>query len=106
MAIIEDVEVQIVSTAIGLALTEYDNPDPNATIETGKVERYIRADTDEEFFILVKLRKGFDYHGADGIDIHYSLDGEMLRRCRFKERPGRTQRLSIDIKPTQSEVRR
>lgn len=94
MAIIEDVEVQIVSTSTGEALLEYDNPDRDATVEPVRVEKYIEAATDEEFHIVVTLREGFDYHGANGILVTYDLDGNMLKRQEFFRRPDDNHRLT------------
>lgn len=93
MAVIEDVEVQIVSVRTGEALLEYDDPDPNAVAKPMRVEKYIQATTDEEFHIMVKLREGFDFHGADGVRFGYNLDGDMLSRCKIFRRPDEVERL-------------
>lgn len=92
MAIIEDVEVQIVSTATDQVLTEYDDPDPDAVVALRKIEKSIQAETNDEFYILVTLKQGFDYYGADGIRIGFNMDGGMLSRSKFYTRPSRIQR--------------
>lgn len=108
MAIIGDVEVQIVSTRTGEALVEYDNPDPDAAVESMSVEKYIQVATDEEFHIVVTLHKGFNYRKADGVRITYDLDGDMIKRQRFCRRPERIQRLTkakiLKIKDVKVEI--
>lgn len=87
MAIFEDVEVQIVSTSTGLPLAEYDNPDPKTPTNGKEIQKYIEAVTNTEFKILVRLKKGFKYHGGDGVLINLRMDGNVLRRKKFDRKP-------------------
>lgn len=87
MAIIEDVEVQIVSTNTGQALSEYDNPDAGTTADAKSVEKYIQAETGTEFHMRIKLKKGFNYYGADGVRVSFNMDGGVLIRSVFFQRP-------------------
>ena len=90
MAILEDVEVTIVSTSTNQPLVEFEDPDPKTEQHGKEVRQYIEAVTGEEFKVVVRLKKGFNYHGADGITISLYLDGNALRRSLFKPLNSRT----------------
>ena len=49
MAILEDVEVFIKSTATGERLVEYDNPDPEDEAGSLQVEKFVEAQSEAEF---------------------------------------------------------
>lgn len=89
MAIIEDVEVTIVSTRTGQRLVEFQDPAQTIPDKARNVCRYIEVVSGEEFKVVVRLKKGFQYHGADGIAIHLRLDGNALHRVRYEERDPR-----------------
>ena len=84
MAILEDVEVFIKSTATGERLVEYDNPDPEDEAGSLQVEKFVEAQSEAEFQVVVNLKAGFDYHGADGVRVRLVLDGGAVRRHWYK----------------------
>lgn len=90
MAILEDVEVTIVSTSTGQPLTEVEDPDPKTEEHGKEVRKYIEAVTDEEFKIVIRLKKGFRYHGADGIDATLRIDGTAVNCHWYLARPENT----------------
>ena len=81
MAVLEDVEVHVVSSRTKKDLVEYENPDPKAAAEEREVKKYVEAESDEEFYFSVKLKAGFKYHGADGVNIHFTIDGNAVNAC-------------------------
>ncbi|MCJ1250514.1 hypothetical protein MMC30_007742 [Trapelia coarctata] len=87
MAVIEDVEVTIVSKSTGQPLVEYDDPDKETSTGGEEVQKYVEAVSDEEFGFVVRLKEGFNYHGADGIKVVFTMDGDTLRRRKFYKRP-------------------
>ena len=84
MAVLEHVEVKIISTATGERLKEYDDPDPEAVVVDGKIQKCIEAESRKEFKIEVTLESGFDYCGADGIYVNLKIDGKAVNRNWFK----------------------
>ncbi|MCJ1399946.1 hypothetical protein MMC11_003149 [Xylographa trunciseda] len=78
MAILEHVEVKIISSSTEQQLKEYDDPDPEAVAVEGKIQKYIEAESGQEFKIEVTLKKGFCFHGADGIKIGVDIDGDTF----------------------------
>ncbi|MCJ1433775.1 hypothetical protein MMC27_003140 [Xylographa pallens] len=105
MAVLEHVEVKIISSSTGQQLKEYDDPEPETIAEdeeTGseEIKKYIEAESGEEFKIQVTLKKGFCYHGADGILIRVHIDGDALSRQYWRLRPSyvsASTRLPTDI---------
>ena len=87
MAILDKVEVTIVLRSTGQPLAEYDDPDKETSAGGKEVRKYVEAVSDEDFQFVVCLKKGFKYHGADGIDVRFYIDGDALRRSKFYERP-------------------
>ena len=90
MAIIDNLEIYVVSTATGERLQEYGNPERDAIEGQNAVEKYIEAESNVEFSIVVVLNAGFNYHKADGVKIFVTLDGTT--RTKFYPKP------SINIK--------
>ena len=84
------------STATGLALIEYDDPDPDTPIAARKIEKCIQAETDEEFYISVRMGKGFHFRGGRGIMVAYHLDGDTLKRKTYRKRASRYQIVKDD----------
>ena len=78
MAVLEDVEVHVVSSCTRKRLVEYDNPNLDVATEQREIKKFIEAETDGEFYIRVKLKAGFDYHGADGVCIYLQIDGDAV----------------------------
>ncbi|MCJ1392368.1 hypothetical protein MMC18_005235 [Xylographa bjoerkii] len=87
MAILEDVEVKIILKRSGQPLVEYDNPDPEAVTKDREVEKYVEAKTEAEFTIQIILKAGFNFHDADGVDVHVNIDGGTLKRHVFQPKP-------------------
>lgn len=101
MAVIEDMEVEVVSVSSGEPLVEYRHADLDAEAKDRETQAYIEAITGSEFKIVVGLKKGFNYHGADGITIHLTIDGDVLSRTKYRSRPygaSATSRLTEDVK--------
>lgn len=90
MAILEDVEVTIVSTSTGQPLTEFGDPDPKTEEHGKEVQKYIEAVTDEDFKIVIRLKKGFRFHGADGINATLRIDGTAVNCLWYLARPEKT----------------
>ncbi|KAL8956560.1 MAG: hypothetical protein Q9193_005948, partial [Seirophora villosa] len=81
MAILNDVEVRVVTKANKQQLTEYDKPDTGATAEKACVERYIEAKTGEDFQIEVYFKEGFDCFGAWGVEVGIDIDRGVVGYC-------------------------
>ena len=79
MAILENIEVRVVSGLTGNQLEEYHSPAVGEGDCLSVVEKYIQANDNEEFGIVIVLKAGFDYHGADGIQYTYKIDGNTSR---------------------------
>jgi len=90
MAVLEDVEVTIVSTSTGQPLAEFEDPDPKTEEHGNEVQKYVEAVTDEEFKIVIRLKKGFKYHGADGIKVAPRIDGTAVNSRWYFARPENT----------------
>ena len=86
MAIMDRVEVKIISSATERPLEEYEHPDPEAVAVDGEIQRYIESESGHEFKIEVTLPKGFCYHGADGIGIRIEIDGDALKYNFFRHK--------------------
>ena len=80
MAVLEDVEVHIVSSRTEEDLVEYNDPDPEAAGEGREVKKFIEAISDEEFYVRVTLKTGFKYHHADGVRVYLRIDGNAVSR--------------------------
>ncbi|MCJ1383872.1 hypothetical protein MMC17_006986 [Xylographa soralifera] len=92
MVVLKHVEVKIISVPIGQRLKEYDVPDSEIVADdeetgSGKIQKYIEAESGKEFEIQVILKKGFSYHGAAGIHIKIGIDGDALNRNHWRPRP-------------------
>ena len=97
MAIVDDIEVYV--TAKHDRLLEHDNPNRDVTNDKASVEKYIEAESNVEFGVVVVLKAGFDYHQADGVQIECDFDG-WYSRSTYYSRPMhkiRLGRLSADV---------
>ena len=105
MAILENVEVKIVSVSTGERFQKYDDPNPEATADDEEADdevmkKYIEATSGTEFAIHFTLQKGFCYHEADGILIGVIMDGDALRRIYPRPMPSyvfASSRLPVDV---------
>lgn len=83
MAILNDVEVRVVSKATGQSLDEYDKPDSAPAADDFFVEKYVEAKTGEDFAVEIRVKEGFDYLRAWGIRIGLKIDGGVVSYCRY-----------------------
>ncbi|KAL9007834.1 MAG: hypothetical protein Q9173_006980 [Seirophora scorigena] len=67
MAILNDVEVRVVTKTNNQQLIEYDKPNTGADADEACVEKYIEAKTGEDFQVEVYFKEGFDCFGAWGL---------------------------------------
>ena len=84
MAISKDVEVKIISMHTHRPLAEYNKPGVLAT--SSEIERYIESESDTGFRIVVTLKKGFHYQGADGVSVLIRIDGGTVKIRRNYEK--------------------
>ncbi|KAL8922551.1 MAG: hypothetical protein Q9208_005053 [Pyrenodesmia sp. 3 TL-2023] len=82
MAILNEVEVRVVSKATGQSLDEYDKPGSALAINGSSVEKYIEARTGEDFAVEIRVKEGFDCFRAWGIRIGLEIDGGVVNYCR------------------------
>ena len=105
MAVLEDVEVHVVSSRIEKDLAEYDDPDPKAAAEGREVKKFIEAISDEEFYVRVTLKTGFNYHHADGVLLYLRIDGNAVNRYWYQPRDIRSIRRTMLVNDVSYETR-
>ena len=84
MAVLEEIEVHVVSSRSKEDLVEYDEPDAEAAAEDREVQKFVEAVSDEEFYVRVTLKAGFNYHGAHGVDVTLTIDGDAISRSWYQ----------------------
>lgn len=103
MVVIDNLEIYIVSTATGSKFHEYDNPERGQTANENKVEKYIEAESNVEFGVVVILKAGFDYHKADGVNFDVKIDGtSRVAYCPKQKVKIKAERLIEDVKLEQN----
>lgn len=80
MAIIDQIEVRIVSVATAQALPEYDKPNSVASRDDRSVEKFIEAQTGKEFRVEIYLMPNFNLYAASGIKVGLDIDGGTVHR--------------------------
>ncbi|KAL9024088.1 MAG: hypothetical protein Q9196_006771, partial [Gyalolechia fulgens] len=78
MAILEDVEVRVVSKGTNQPLTEYQKSGSTARLDQSFVEKYIESKDGEDFQVKVWLKKGFSCWGRWGIVVGIKIDGGVV----------------------------
>lgn len=78
MAILNDIEVRVVTKANKQQLTEYDKPNTGAKAEEACVEKYIEAKTGEDFQVDVYFKKGYKCFRAWGVEVTIDIDGGVV----------------------------
>ncbi|KAL8932412.1 MAG: hypothetical protein Q9211_006328 [Gyalolechia sp. 1 TL-2023] len=78
MAILEDVEVRVVSKGTNQPLTEYQKSGSTARLGQSFVEKYIESKDGEDFQVKVWLKKGFSCWGRWGIVVGIKIDGGVV----------------------------
>ncbi|KAL8947632.1 MAG: hypothetical protein Q9222_006104 [Ikaeria aurantiellina] len=84
MAILDDVEVRVVSKATKQALHEYDDPKPAAAVQAHSVLKYVQAEEGMDFQVEVYFEKEFQCWDVWGIEIGINIDGGVVnyyKRC-------------------------
>lgn len=78
MAILNDIEVRVVTKANKQQLTEYDKPNTGAKADDACVEKYIEAKTGEDFQVEVYFKKGYKCFRAWGTQVAIDIDGGVV----------------------------
>lgn len=73
MAILQDIEVRVVSNTTHQALPEYNKPNSTVVADGHSLVKYIEAKTGEDFQIEVFIKKGFEFLRAWGITVSLKL---------------------------------
>ena len=79
MAILNEVEVRVVSKATKQPLEEYDKPGSDANTDGLSVEKYIEAKDGEDFQVEAYFKENFDCLGAWGAKLAITIDGGVVK---------------------------
>ncbi|KAL8696523.1 MAG: hypothetical protein Q9201_007618 [Fulgogasparrea decipioides] len=82
MAILEDIEVRVVSTASNQPLHEYDNPKRSRATRACSIEKYIEAKAGTDFHIEIYFPENFNCWAAWGVFIGIKIDGGVVDYCK------------------------
>lgn len=86
MAILDDIEVRIVSKTIGKALSEYDKPNIAPSEDGLSIVKFIKGEPGLEFHIEVFVKSSFSLFQAPGIQICIDIDGGKVESCMYISR--------------------
>ncbi|KAL8690457.1 MAG: hypothetical protein Q9224_004404, partial [Gallowayella concinna] len=79
MAILNDIEVRVVSKSRGKPLQEYDSPKKTDAVDQHTIEKFIEATTGEDFAVEVFVKKGYTCKGAWGLRVGINIDGGVVK---------------------------
>lgn len=83
MAILSDIEVRIASKTTGKALDEYDKPNTVPPTDELSIEKFVEAETEQEFHIEVFVKSGFEFYQSSGMEIGIKIDGGRIEKCQY-----------------------